>query len=295
MMFSNSVLFNRQQITALATANFRLFEGMISRSQIPVRSALVAVLAPALLLGGKVVAQTPGSTVESAFGNPSATKEPAPSETETTKPPPKPGEEGYKVGVADNTRVGSLPEFTQGLSFKAAKAFAKGDWQAARIAYSQILEEDPRNALALTNLATVEHRSGDDESALGHLKRALEANPKIAQAWVLQGLIQFQKGDSNLAVSSLTRALHEDPLDPRAHNYLGVVVKEMGWLHGAEQELQRAIELSPGYADAHFNLALLYLDKRPPARELAKRHYDMAIELGSKPDKLAEKKIAGEE
>jgi len=201
--------------------------------------------------------------------------------------------DAFVVGVADQTEVGALPAFTKGLSYKAAVAFGKGDWKTARDAYKKIVAESPRNALVLTNLATVEQRLGELDSALAHLKTALEVNPKIAQAWVLQGLIHFQKGDSNLAVSSLTRALHEDPLDARAHNYLGVVTKEIGWVVGAEQELQRATELDPDYGDAHFNLALLYLEKRPPARELAKRHYQLALALGASPDKLVQDKIDG--
>jgi len=200
----------------------------------------------------------------------------------------------FRVGKVEEKTAG-LPAYAQGLAYKAAAAFGKGDWAEAKKSYIRLLQDEPNNALALMNLATVEHRTGELDSALSHLDRAVKINPHVAQAWVLQGLIYFRKGDSNLAVSSLTRALHEDPLDARAHNYLGVVLKDLGWLHGAEQELQRALELDAQYADAHFNLALLYLDKRPPARELARRHYDIAISLGAKPDKLAEKKINGEE
>ncbi|MEM9016616.1 MAG: hypothetical protein AAGC68_06355, partial [Verrucomicrobiota bacterium] len=43
---------------------------------------------------------------------------------------------------------------------------------------------------------------------------------------------------------------------------------------------QRAIQTDPSLADAHFNLALTYLDNDPPRIELAKRHYYAAIDLG---------------
>ena len=202
--------------------------------------------------------------------------------------------EAFRFGGAETEKAGELPEFSRVLSYRAAVAFSKADWKTAKEAYLEILEKHPDNPLALTNLATVEHRTGESSSALVHLDRAVAINPAIPQAWILKGLIHFEEGDGNLAVSALTRALHEDPLDPRPHNYLGVVIKDLGWLHGAEQELRRAIELDSSYADAHFNLALLYLDRVPPARELARRHYDRALELGSTPDKLAEQKIRGE-
>ena len=69
-----------------------------------------------------------------------------------------------------------------------------------------------------------------------------------------------------------TRAIHEDPTDAHAHNYLAITTRNLGWNSSAESELQRAIELNPKYGIAHFNLALLYVDQKPPSSELAKRH-----------------------
>ena len=46
-----------------------------------------------------------------------------------------------------------------------------------------------------------------------------------------------------------------------------------------------------GYADAHFNLALMYLDRKPPALELARRHYEKAVSLGAEKDEVVEEKL----
>ena len=75
-----------------------------------------------------------------------------------------------------------------------------------------------------------------------------------------------------------------DPRNPRARNYLGVVVGRKGWIDGAQVELRRAVEIDPNYSDAHYNLAVFYLEARPPSTELARRHYFRAIELGADPD-----------
>ena len=98
-------------------------------------------------------------------------------------------------------------------------------------------------------------------------------------------------GDTYQAVSALSRAIHEEPTDARAHNYLAVVVKKLGWLDAAEAELQRAIELKPDYANAHFNLALMLLERKPPAVALAKKHYEKAVALGAEKDELVEEKL----
>jgi Flp pilus assembly protein TadD len=49
-------------------------------------------------------------------------------------------------------------------------------------------------------------------------------------------------------------------------------------------EIRRAIEIDPQYADAHFNLAVVYSKERNPKVELARYHYKKALDLGAKPD-----------
>jgi len=48
--------------------------------------------------------------------------------------------------------------------------------------------------------------------------------------------------------------------------------------------MRKAIELDEQYAEAHFNLAVLYLERQPPAVELARRHYYRALKLGAEHD-----------
>ena len=204
-----------------------------------------------------------------------------------------PKTEAPKVGLAD-PETGRLPKLTEELSKKAAEAFSKREWDKARAAYTEILGVEPDNALALANLGAVEHQTGNFDKAQTYLEAAVKYNPRLDQSWMVLGLIYYEKEQINLAISALTRALHENPLDPRAHNYLAIVIKSIGWTNGAELELQRAIELKPDYSSAQFNLALMYLDKKPPALELAARHYDEALKLGAKPDPIVEKRLGRE-
>ena len=146
----------------------------------------------------------------------------------------------------------------------------------------------------MANLGAVEHQTGNFDKAQAYLEAAVRNNPRLDQSWMVLGMIYYEKEQYNLAISALTRSLHENPLSPKAHNYLGIVIKSIGWNNGAEAELQRAIELDPNYAGAHFNLAVMYLERKPPALELAGVHYDKAVTLGAKPDKVVEKMLGRE-
>ena len=52
---------------------------------------------------------------------------------------------------------------------------------------------------------------------------------------------------------------------------------------------QQVLASNPDYADAHFNLAVIYATAQPPAKELAKRHYARATSLGAQPDASLER------
>jgi Flp pilus assembly protein TadD len=117
--------------------------------------------------------------------------------------------------------------------------------------------------------------------------------PEAAPVWLTLGVLYCDQEKLDAALAALSQAVLLDPKNPRAHNYLGVTVGKKGWYLGAEAELRKAVELDPNYAEAHFNLAIFYLQRDPPAVELARRHYNQALDLGAKPDPLLEKELGG--
>ncbi len=194
--------------------------------------------------------------------------------------------EQLPIGKAD-----PLPDHTATLARKAADAFAKHDWEAARAAYKEMLTVDDKNALAWANLGAVEQQAGRTKEAIESFEQSVKRNPSVSQSWNALGLLYSEKGDTYLAISMFTRAIHEDPLDARAHNYLAIACRALSWHTAAEAELQRAIELNPQYGIAHFNLALLYVDQKPPSIELAKRSYQKALALGVEKDEILERRL----
>ena len=198
---------------------------------------------------------------------------------------------GLQMGLTDSEITGELPEELQEFARKGALASAAKEWKKAREAFADMVKAAPDNALALANLGMVEFRLEEYEAARDHLQESLAIKSNVAHHWLALALCHYQMENRDLALSCLFRARHEDERDPRVHLYLAVIARDFGWLIASEKELRRAIALDPEYTDAHFNLAMLYLEQEPPALELARRHYFNALDLGAKRDAKIEATI----
>lgn len=175
---------------------------------------------------------------------------------------------------------------------EGVEAMRRKDWKRAETAWGKLVKQEPGNAGAWANLGKVTLQQNDTEAAIAALEKAVALQPALAEAWMALGMAYDREGAAMRAISCLTRAVHENPADPRVHNSLAIVLKKTGWAGAAESELQKALDLDPRYAEAHFNLAVLYLERRPPSLELARRHYESARSFGAEPDKEMEAQLA---
>jgi tetratricopeptide (TPR) repeat protein len=184
-----------------------------------------------------------------------------------------------------------VPEIAREAAAEGNAAFARRDFEHAYRAYSKVLDLAPDNLLGLINLGVVEYSLKKFDEAEAHLKRAVQIKLDAAPAWLTLGIIYMDQNRLDEALAALAQANLYDPRNARARNYLGVVVGRKGWIDGAQAELRKAVEIDPNYSDAHFNLAVFYLEGKPPSIELARRHYYRAIELGAAPDPEIEKTL----
>ena len=177
------------------------------------------------------------------------------------------------------------------LAIEGLKALESGKLDIARARFQKLLESDPNSLAALMNLGTMEYQAKNYAEAEKLLKQATRVQPDLAAAWLMLGVATCEGGRLDAALAALAQTVLLEPSNAKAHSYLGVTLGRKAWLDGAEAELQRAIELDPNYADANFNLAVIYLQRKVPAVELARRHYQRALELGAARDSLVEKQL----
>ncbi|MDX6766353.1 MAG: tetratricopeptide repeat protein [Candidatus Methylacidiphilales bacterium] len=189
---------------------------------------------------------------------------------------------------ADYANRPRVPGEFKDLAREANELFAQGKFDEAAAKYQTILNTYPDSLYALSNIAVVRFQQQNYKEAEIYLRKAVQQSPQDAFSHSILGISLYQQGKYDEAVQMLSRAIALDPNDPKTRNYLGISASQKGWQEAAEQECRKAIELDPNYGDAHFNLAVIYATQKPPSLELARRHYNRAVELGIPRDQQLE-------
>jgi tetratricopeptide (TPR) repeat protein len=184
------------------------------------------------------------------------------------------------------------PADTVTLVAEAQRDFSSRQFDKAEDAYLQILRRDENNPLTLANLATIEINLNKLDDAEKHIRQALVQNPNDAYNLSVLGHLEFLQGKYDVALDTLGRATELDPQSPQIQNYLGVVLAQKGLRAQAETALRKAVQLDPNYGDAHNNLAVIYISQEPPMVELARWHYQRALEAGQPRNLDLEKMLA---
>jgi len=182
-----------------------------------------------------------------------------------------------------------IPDEFKDIAAKATALYNEKKFEEAAAAYQQILTKYPQSIYALSNLGVVRFQQQKYPDAEKVLREAIRVAPNDAFSHSVLGIALVQQEKYDDAIQVLSRAVALDPNDAKTRNYLGISSSHRGLQEAAEQECRKAIELDEGYADAHFNLAVIYATQKPPSKELAKRHYTRALELGVPKDPELEK------
>jgi tetratricopeptide (TPR) repeat protein len=180
----------------------------------------------------------------------------------------------------ENKSIKELPGGAASLVAEAQNYFSARQYDKAADDYQKILQHDENNGLALANLATIEMEQGRLDDAEKHIQAAVVQSPNDAYNLSTLGRLEFLREKYDEALDALSRAARLDPRNPEIQNYLGVTLSHKGLRKQAETALRKAIQLDPNYGPAHNNLAVIYISQLPPLVELARWHYQKALDAG---------------
>ena len=182
--------------------------------------------------------------------------------------------------AAEKKSVKELPGGAAQLVAEAQNYFTARQYDKAEDDYQKILQHDENNGLVLANLATIEMEQGRLDDAEKHIKAAVAQSPDDAYNLATLGRLEFLRANYDEALDALSRATKLDPRNPEIQNYLGVTLSHKGLRAQAETALRKAVQIDPNYGPAHNNLAVIYISQQPPLVELARWHYQKALDAG---------------
>ena len=194
-----------------------------------------------------------------------------------------------KLNATATVAPNALPSELQDVAIAAQKNLRQRKYRTAEKQYQTILEKDPNNLDALSNLGVVYFRTGKIGTAESTLQKALAIAPNDASVLTTLGIVHYRQSRFDEALKELRKAIEINPNSATAHNYLGITASQKGRQQEAEKEMLQAIANDPNYAEAHFNLAVLLITTQPPSRALAREHYARATALGTQPSPSLEK------
>lgn len=186
----------------------------------------------------------------------------------------------------------ALSDEAKQLADEASKLVNQRRFPDAEKKYQRIVEMVPENHFALANLAVTQIQSGKLSAAQVALEKAVALKPDDVFASVNLGNVYCRQGRFDDSIAILNRALQADSKNSVAHNYLAIALGKKGDTAKAEESFRASLAINPNYANAHFNLAVMYANAEPPSLQLAKKHYEKAKDLGAEPDSVLERRLA---
>ena len=137
---------------------------------------------------------------------------------------------------------------------EAIQAHRRGDLSTARRLYGQILQSDPRNATAVSNLAVIAISDGDYALAESYLHEALSIRTDDAEVYGNLGVVLRAQGRLEEALGAYAQALCIKPDYADVYHNLGNALGDQSRFEEAVGAYRKAIELKPDYTEAYNNL-----------------------------------------
>ena len=158
-------------------------------------------------------------------------------------------------------------------------------FEAAQTVFSYAVARYPKSGELNVGLGVAYYSLGKYDEAIDQLCHAVDLNPSDTRALEFLGkMYDVAPEKAGEVTSRLARFAREYPNNAAANYYYAVSLRRMsnGRLDpenekNAENLLERSVKINPAFADAHFELGLLYEDEKQDAKAI--REYSTVINL----------------
>jgi len=142
-------------------------------------------------------------------------------------------------------RLSKAPDDRVGLYNLASALVGEGKFSEAVTVYEQDLKLDPSDPRTLTALSVALDGAGDWKEAETRLRRAIEAHPDACDARYDLASVELRHEELNSAESDFRDQLAHCAEDAEVHAGLGLALAKEGQNDAARTEFQRSLELDP--------------------------------------------------
>jgi tetratricopeptide (TPR) repeat protein len=179
----------------------------------------------------------------------------------------------YDRAIADVNRAfeGDLSDYGKRVGYgERGYAYqAKGDNDRAIADYTNSIQLNANNNVALTARGSAYHAKGDLDRAIADYDQVIALYPKYALAYYNRCLAYREKGDLDRAIADCSQAIALYPQYRDAYYYRAYAYQATGDLDRAIADYDRMIALNPNDGDAHSGRASAYLSRGDLRRAIA--------------------------
>jgi len=177
-------------------------------------------------------------------------------ESVSPKSPSAAAEEQAKIKVAGNSDLQEveLERFNRGVRYLKA-----GDLDAARREFSAVLEINPMNIDAMTNLSAIEIKEGNLKEARELLQRVLSIHPSHFKALLNLGILEYASGRYLAAEEILGRAQRFGDSSVKLLVNLSLVKEKLGKRDEALKLAETAVSRWPESPEGWYLLGFLQM------------------------------------
>jgi Flp pilus assembly protein TadD len=170
--------------------------------------------------------------------------------------PPPPAENPAPAPAVVPASANTVPPAVVDANRTGAAAYARGDFEAARVAYEEALGKKPDDAETLNNLGQVLVRLNRINDAIPRFERAITLVPDRAAFHFNLGFAVAQLNQWDRAIVEYREAVKLFPGDYATQYNLAAALQKKGDLRGAIPEFEKAIALAPSEPSFHLSLGM---------------------------------------
>jgi tetratricopeptide (TPR) repeat protein len=164
--------------------------------------------------------------------------------------------------------------------YRRSRAYGrKRDFDHAIQDDTQIIQQNPKEAIAYNNRGFDYQRKGDLDHAIADYDQAMQIFPEMSLAWFNRGEAYHLKGDDPRAIDDFTHVIKLEPRNAVAWNNRCYYRAIAGQLNDALADCNQSLLLKPGVGATLDSRAFTYLKLKK--YDLAIQDYDAAISKNS--------------